>query len=98
LSPSAEELQKEAIWIFQRLVQDKNKEEFTNNTDAIQNKIQRVLHLIRVEHLDVPMVATYRKYEYQKDLTDEDVWTIFDLDLEYGKYTQEKNQIQRFLQ
>jgi hypothetical protein len=42
--------------------------------------------MIRTEHLDIPMITMYRKYEFLKDLSEEDVWTVFNLDLEYGKF------------
>jgi transcriptional accessory protein Tex/SPT6 len=53
--------------------------------------------MIRAEHLDIPMVTMYRKYEFQKELDESDVWTIFNLDIEYGKYMHEKQQIKKFL-
>ncbi len=56
-----------------------------------------MLSLFRQEHLDIPMITMYRKYEFTKDLTEEDVWTVFTLDQEYGKFTYEKNQILTFL-
>jgi len=43
------------------------------------------------------MITMYRKYEFTKDLTEEDVWTVFNLDQEYGKFTSEKTQILNFL-
>jgi hypothetical protein len=45
-----------------------------------------ILDLFRKEYLDVPMIARYRKYLYNKVLTEDDVWLIFNLDSEYGKF------------
>ena len=39
--------------------------------------------MFRNEHLDVPMITKYRRFEYMKELDEQDVWTIFNLDLEY---------------
>jgi len=36
--------------------------------------------------MDIPMIAKYRKYEYIGGLEESDVWAIFNLDLEYGKF------------
>jgi hypothetical protein len=42
--------------------------------------------MFRTEFLDIPMITKYRKFEYMKELDERDVWHIFNLDLEYGKY------------
>lgn len=46
----------------------------------IKRKITKLLGLFRQEYLDIPMITMYRKYEFAKDLSEEDVWTIFNLD------------------
>lgn len=43
------------------------------------------------------MFAKYRKYEYMKDLFESDVWAIFNLDIEYGKFQQQLKQMKAFL-
>lgn len=43
------------------------------------------------------MIAKYRKYDYMKELVEDDVWLIFNLDLEYGKFQQQKKQMLNFL-
>lgn len=32
------------------------------------------------------MISKYRKYDYSNELNDQDVWKIYNLDLEYGKF------------
>ena len=49
------------------------------NTDA-HKKIFKVLKLLRVEHLDVPMITRYRKYEYADELDEAAVWLIYNFD------------------
>lgn len=53
--------------------------------------------MFRTEYLDVPMITKYRKFEYTKELDETDVWHIFNLDIEYGKYKQQKQQITNFI-
>jgi len=36
--------------------------------------------------MDIPYIAKYRKYDWNKDFQEEDVWSVFNLDLEYGKF------------
>ena len=56
------------------------------NSEHVKKKIQKVLKMFRCEHLDIPMITRYRRYEYQKELDESDVWNIFRLDLEYDKF------------
>ena len=44
------------------------------------------------------MVTMYRKYEFRKELSEDDVWTVFQLDQEYAKFLQQKNQLLQFLE
>ena len=67
------------------------------DTTHVKKKIQKVLRMFRVEHLDIPMITKYRRFEYMKELDDHDVWTIFNLDLEYAKFKSQKNQILKFI-
>lgn len=85
---SNENLEEEAIWIYKRFL-EKNLE-FASNSDVIKRKIQKILYLIRVEHLDIPMITMYRKFEYMKELTLEHVWQIFNFNLEYGNFMSQK--------
>lgn len=47
--------------------------------DAKQ-KIFRVLHLLRSEMRDVPMIAKHRKMQYADELDEESIWIIYNLD------------------
>lgn len=49
--------------------------------------IRKILSHIREANLDVPFVAMNRSYDYLGEGLDQrDVWTIFNLDMEYAKY------------
>ncbi len=43
------------------------------------------------------MICKYRKFEYTKELNEEDIWKIFQLDQEYGRFKEEKRQMTDFL-
>jgi len=83
-------LQQEADWVFERLLEDPKKRDLIINGAMAKKKIFKVLRMFRTEFYDIPMITKYRKFEYTKDLEEEDVWIIFNLDLEYGKFNQQK--------
>mmetsp|Transcript_22818 Transcript_22818/g.22049 ORF Transcript_22818/g.22049 Transcript_22818/m.22049 type:complete len:137 (+) Transcript_22818:710-1120(+) len=91
-----EELEREASWVFERMVMEK-RNEFQVNAEPTKKKIFNVLKMIHKEFFDIPMIVKYRKHEYGLELEGEDVWTIFNLDLEYGKFIHEKAQIENFI-
>jgi len=94
LKPSDQELQEEAEWILERLTSPDTEYGAKYGRLVTKNetstKIYKVLRLIRSDHLDVPMVAHYRKYEYADELDEEAVWHIYHLDQEYGKFLRHK--------
>lgn len=54
--------------------------------DQIRRCISKVLVFFRKDNLDIPFIARYRKFDYGPDLTSEDIWAIFALDQEYGRF------------
>lgn len=56
-----------------------------------------MLRLLRKDLFDVPMIVHYRKYEYKDELDEDSIWVIYNLDQEYGKFVQSKQQIAEFL-
>lgn len=64
--------------------------------DAKQ-KIFRVLHLLRSEMRDVPMIAKHRKMQYADELDEDSIWIIYNLDQEYGRFLKHKRHIQEFM-
>jgi len=47
--------------------------------------------------LDVPLIAKYRKYNYANELDEQDVWLVFNLDIDYGKFKHQLSQTKDFL-
>lgn len=41
---------------------------------------------MKKDYFDVPYITEYRKIDYMKELDADDVWAIFNLDIEYGKF------------
>jgi hypothetical protein len=58
-----------------------------NETQA-KVKIEKIIKSFRMgpNYLDVPMIAKHRVQDYMNELTEQDVWAIFNYDLEYGKF------------
>ena len=52
----------------------------------MRDSIKNVLLFMRDQHLDVPFIARYRSYEYRRGLQEADIWTIFQLEQEFGRY------------
>lgn len=52
----------------------------------MKQKITNVLRHFRISNYDIPFITKYRKYDFQKELSEQDVWTIFNLDIEYSKF------------
>lgn len=57
----------------------------------------QVISLFRKEKNDIPYIVKYRRYVYQKDLNEADVWSIFNYDIEFGKFKQQKNNILMYM-
>ena len=73
------ELEKE--WIFEKLkLQNNNSEE---NFPNIKKKILTLLEYHKKKFLDIPYIVFYRKYIYETEMNQKDVWKLFELDREY---------------
>lgn len=81
-------MQNEIYWIYNRLIDDTKRESLLQYEDFVKIKIGKVLKAFKRDKMDIPMFAKYRKYEYMKELFESDVWAIFNLDIEYGKFKQ----------
>lgn len=71
-----EDVINEAGYIFNRLVNIKDSSNFLMKEDVIRQKLILILGYLRKDYLDVPMIAKYRKYEYQNPLEEDDIWLI----------------------
>ena len=76
----------EAQWILDRITSTcENQRQLLQAKDA-SDKIFKVLNEMRVKNRDVPLIATYRRFEYEPELTADAVWLVYNFDLEYGKF------------
>ena len=56
------------------------------NEAHLRTKIKDVLELYRKGHHDIPFIITYRKNQYEPLLNKNDIWKIYDLDLEWNSF------------
>jgi transcription elongation factor SPT6 len=76
-----EGLEFEKEWIFEKLkLQNNNSEE---NFSNIKKKIFTLLEYHKKKFLDIPYIVFYRKYIYETEMNQKDVWKLFELDREY---------------
>ena len=76
-----EGLEFEKEWIFEKLkLQNNNSEE---NFSNIKKKIFTLLEYHKKNFLDIPYIVYYRKYIYEPEMDQKDVWKLFELDREY---------------
>jgi hypothetical protein len=98
-SPAEAELEKEAEWIFNIIIEElesSKDQNFTTRIAIIKKKIQMVLKFFRVENGDIPFITRYRQQELIPELEPHHVWRIFELDIEYGKFLIQKRQCEDF--
>ena len=99
MSPTEQEIEKEAEWIFNNIIEslaDAGKHDYVQKFAETKLKICKVLKLFRCENCDVPYITRYRQNELIPELGAEDVWRIFNLDIEYGKFLIQKKQCDDF--
>ena len=64
--------------------------------ETIKLKIQKLIKLFRCENMDIPFITRYRMQTLSPELTTENVWKIFSLDIEYGKLQAQKKSFYDF--
>lgn len=93
LNPADAEIETESEWIFNIIIDslEQSKEQsFASKIQEVKKKICKVLKFFRCESLDIPFITKYRQNELIPELTPNDVWKIFSLDIEYGKFQVQK--------
>jgi transcriptional accessory protein Tex/SPT6 len=68
------------------MVDETRRENLLSIEDLVKERIYKIIHQFRCDYMDIPYIAKYRKFEWSKELIEEDVWNILNLDLEYGKF------------
>jgi transcription elongation factor SPT6 len=74
--PTEEELKEETEWIYSTVF----KSSPTYQSQFVLPKIQKVLEFLRVHHLEIPYIYTYKKGFYAPDLNLVDLWEIYEWD------------------
>jgi len=76
----------EVEWIYSKLATNKVRNELVYKEQQVKFKIDKVLRDFRCEYKDIPFIVKYRKLIYKSELNEEDIWSIFNLDIEYGRF------------
>ena len=99
-NPSEEDLSVEAKWIYNIIIDQLESCKYVHTASKIQDiekKINRVLKMVRCEYHDLPFITKYRMNELIPELEQKDVFTIFELDVEYGKFQIQKKIYEDFI-
>lgn len=86
----------ETEFIYERLIKIRNNQIYLQYEKDVKDKINKILTLLRKDYYDVPMIVRYRKFDYSKFLSEDDIWLILHLDQEYGKFHNAQKQIKEF--
>ena len=84
----ASEIEKEADWLCEKL-----KIQLSSSIDSIQTvrkRIVKVLEYYKKEFLDAPYIVTYKRYEFEPELTTNDIWKLFEYDREWQDLSEYK--------
>ena len=102
MAPSEQEIAEEADWIFDRLMNHRSLRLTSSGSfesdykylyckkEPTKAKIMIVLAHLRTRVHDVPYIVHYGKHEYARELDEESIWIIYNLDQEYGKFYKQK--------
>ena len=88
-NPDKKEIDDEATWIFDNHINSLSASRDMILVQKIQDikiKIQQVLEYIRCMNYDVPYITRYKMHDLSPELEPRDVWFIFNIDIEYGKF------------
>ncbi len=95
LSPG--ELEKEALWISERLIFHVKERVEDIALERLGPVVAAALSLIRDQQLEVPFIATHRKEYFQHMLGLNDLWRILDLDEEWRALNRQKEALKNFV-
>jgi hypothetical protein len=98
------EIEKEAEWIYSQLYEQKTSVSLQDSTATMQTKPQSVvvkirdcLGFMRNQFMEVPFIVQYRK-EHIVDLTDADLWKIYEMDEKYCQLRERKENLVKLMQ
>ncbi len=84
----------EAGWILEKI-----RAYFSNNFDSqmvsTKKKIESVLEFHKKNLDDIPYIVTYRRNIYEPELSPKDIWKIFELDREWNKLFEMKDNLSK---
>lgn len=90
---SGNEILNEVDFIFDKLKSSRyTSSDKQTNQNKIKEKIKLVLSNMKVDFFEVPFIALYRKMNYEPELSQGDIWKIYELDVEWRKLKLVKEQ------
>lgn len=98
-NPDKKEIDDEATWIFDNHIDSLSASRdmiLVQKIQDIKMKIGKVLEYIRCMNYDVPYITRYKMHDLSPELEPKDVWFIFNIDIEYGKFQIQKTQCEQF--
>lgn len=95
LTTTQEEISAETEFIFDRLRYRNSTFDNENISNIIRAKIRVILENMKNMYFEIPYIITYRKFLYETELNSNDVWKIYQLDLEWKKLNSYKKNIQK---
>jgi len=87
-----EEIIAETEFIFEKL-RGISHQNFDSNSVKIKEKIRMVLEDMKSHYDETPLIVTYRKFHFDPELSNNDVWRIQCMDLEWKKMTTYKKSL-----
>lgn len=92
MTPTDSELEQEALWILNIISRDSKFEQA--EMKALNEKIFKVIEAFRKHHLDIPFIIFYRGFFFEPELSRDDVWKIYELDLEWESFYKTRTNLQ----
>lgn len=92
MQPTTKEMEDEALWIWTIMSRDPKFEQVEHK--KLNSKIFSVLEGFRKFHLDIPFIIFYRCFFYEPELSWDDVWRIYELDVEWESFSRHKLNLQ----
>lgn len=81
--PEGDELNREALFISERIINERSNYEDSNQDTSIYTPIRDVLRFLREDNYEVPFIFSHRKDYWKEKLMDNELWLIYDLDEEF---------------
>jgi transcriptional accessory protein Tex/SPT6 len=73
------------------------KKESAEWKEKMKRCVEKALHFIRKNYLEVPFLRAHRKDHFDGYLSQQDLWTVFDMDLKYQDFNAKRKSARTLL-